>query len=147
MGSQSLSYHPAPRRPKLALPRGTCDAHVHVFGPQARFPFAPIRSFTPCEAPKQKLFALHALLGVERCVVVQSNAHGLDNSVTEDAIAARKGKYVGIALVPVSVSDAELRRLDAAGFRGARFHFMRHLGASTPIEDIVAFGERLVDLR
>jgi len=118
-----------------------------VFGPQARFPFAPIRSFTPCEAPKEKLFALHALLGVERCVVVQSNAHGLDNSVTEDAIAARKGKYVGIALVPVSVSDAELRRLDAAGFRGARFHFMRHLGASTPIEDIVAFGERLVDLR
>jgi hypothetical protein len=27
MGSQSLSYHPAPRRPKLALPRGACDAH------------------------------------------------------------------------------------------------------------------------
>jgi len=146
MGSQSLSYHPAPRRPKLALPRGTCDAHVHVFGPQARFPFAPTRSFTPCEAPKEKLFALHALLGVERCVVVQSNAHGLDNSVTEDAIAARKGKYVGIALVPVSVSDAELRRLDATGFRGARFHFMRHLGASTPIDEIVAFGNRLANL-
>jgi len=146
MGSQSLSHHPAPRRPKLALPRGTCDAHVHVFGPQARFPFAPTRSFTPCEAPKEKLFALHALLGVERCVVVQSNAHGLDNSVTEDAIAARKGKYVGIALVPVSVSDAELRRLDATGFRGARFHFMRHLGASTPIDEIVAFGSRLADL-
>ena len=144
--SPSLSYHPAPRRPKLALPPGACDAHVHVFGPQARFPFAPGRSFTPCEAPKEKLFALHALLGIERCVVVQSNAHGLDNSVTEDAIAARQGRYVGIALVPVTVGDAELRRLDAAGFRGARFHFMRHLGASTPIEDIIAFGTRLAGL-
>ena len=145
--STAFSYHPSPRRPKLKLPTGACDAHMHVFGPQSRFPFAPGRSFTPCEAPKEKLFALHEFLGIERGVVVQSNAHGLDNSVTEDVLAARKGKYLGIALVPVSVGDAELRRLDAAGFRGARFHFMRHLGASTPIEDIVAFGKRLVDLR
>ena len=146
MGSQLLSYHLAPRRPKFALPPNACDAHVHVFGPQSRFPFAPTRSFTPCEAPKEKLFALHALLGVERCVVVQSNAHGLDNSVTEDAIAARKGKYVGIALVPLTISDTELRRFDASGFRGARFHFMRHLGASTPIGDLIAFGKRLAAL-
>ena len=143
MSSAPLSYDAAPGRPKLALPRGACDAHVHVFGPQSRFPFAPGRSFTPCEAPKEKLFALHALLGIERCVVVQSNAHGCDNSVTEDAIAARKGAYVGIALLPLSVDDAELARLDAAGFCGARFHFMRHLGAATPIEDVIAFGDRL----
>jgi len=118
---------------------------VHVFGPQTRFPFAPGRSFTPCEAPKEKLFALHARLGIERCVVVQSNAHGFDNSVTEDVLATRKGAYVGIALVPPTVSDGDLRSLDEAGFRGARFHFMRHLGAPTPIEDVIAFGRRLAD--
>jgi 2-pyrone-4,6-dicarboxylate lactonase len=140
------SYHAEPRRPRLALPPGACDAHVHVFGPRARFPFAVGRTFTPCEAPKEALFALHALLGIERCVVVQSMAHGFDNSVTADAIAARRGAYVGIALVPLTVADAELRRLDAAGFRGARFHFMRHLGATTPIDDIIAFGERLADM-
>jgi len=143
VSSPPLSYLPSPSRPRLKLPPGACDAHVHVFGAQVRFPFAPGRSFTPCEAPKESLFALHALLGIERCVVVQSNAHGLDNSVTEDVLAARKGAYVGIALVPLTIDDAELRRLDAAGFRGARFHFMRHLGASTPIEDIIAFGGRL----
>ena len=36
----------------------------------------------------------------------------------------------------VGVADAELRRLDAAGFRGARFHFMGHLGAAGPIADV-----------
>ena len=146
MASASISYDSSPRRPRLKLPAGSCDAHVHVFGPQERFPFATERSFTPCEAPKEKLFALHALVGIERCVVVQSNAHGFDNSVTEDALAARNGAYVGIALVPMTITDAELRRLDRAGFRGARFHFMRHLGASTPIEDIIAFGARLADI-
>lgn len=146
MSSAPLSYHSSPSRPRLKLPHGACDAHVHVFGPEARFPFAPGRSFTPCEAPKEKLFALHTLLGIERCVVVQSNAHGLDNSVTEDVLAARKGTYVGIALVPLTIADAELRRLHSAGFRGARFHFMRHLGPSAPIEDIIAFGGRLADI-
>src|SRR6266480_931838 len=132
MPSPTLSYHPSPRKPRLVLPAGACDAHVHAFGPQERFPLAADRRFTPCDAPKEKLFALHARLGIERCVVVQSNAHGFDNSVTEDALAARNGAYVGIALVPVTISEPELRRLDAAGFRGARFHFMHHLGASEP---------------
>lgn len=140
-----ISFHPTPRAPSIALPPRACDAHVHVFGPVARFPFAADRSFTPCEAPKEQLFALHEHLGIERCVVVQSNAHGHDNTVSEDAIAARRGAYVGIALLPLDVADAELRRLDAAGFRGVRFHFMRHLGPSTPVEDILRFSARLAD--
>jgi len=140
------SFHPSPRKPSLALPAGACDAHVHVFGPADRFPFAPDRAYTPFPAPKEQLFALHRHLGIERCVVVQSNAHGYDNSVTEDAIAAKRGAYVGVALVPLDVDDAELARLDRAGFRAARFHFMSHLGAATPIRDVIAFGSRLANL-
>ena len=140
------SWLAAPRVPELALPQGACDAHVHVFGPTSRFPFAPERRFTPSEAPKEALFALHARMGITRCVVVQSGAHGYDNSVTEDAIAAKQGAYVGIALVRLDVPDAELRRLDSAGFRGARFHFIGHLAQAGSIEDVVAFGKRLADL-
>jgi 2-pyrone-4,6-dicarboxylate lactonase len=136
----------APSRPRLHLPPGTCDAHVHVFGPVARFPFAAGRSFTPPEAPQERLGAMHAALGVERCVVVQSNAHGFDNSVTEDALRARPGARAGIALLPFDVAAAELRRLDAAGFRGVRFHFTRHLGAATPIDEMLRFAGRLVDI-
>lgn len=140
------SYHPSPRRPTLRLPPGACDAHCHVFGPAARFPFAADRPFTPADAPKQRLFALHALLGAERCVVVQSTCHGLDNAVVADAIAARGGAYCGIALAPLSVADAALRRLHAQGFRGLRFNFMEHLGAASPIEDVVRLSARLAPL-
>ncbi len=139
------SFHPSPSAPELKLPRGACDTHCHVFGPASRYPFAAERTFTPADAPRERLFALHALLGIERCVIVQSGCHGFDNRVTEDAIAARQGNYRGIALLPTTVADAEIRRLDAAGFRGVRFNYMSHLGAAAPIDDVLALGRRLVD--
>jgi 2-pyrone-4,6-dicarboxylate lactonase len=136
----------APSKPKLKLPPGACDAHVHVFGPRARFPFAEGRSFTPSDAPKERLFALHKFLGIERCVIVHTAAHGHDLSVTADAIAAKEGRYLGVGLMPVTMTDAALKRLDSLGFRGARFHYMRHLGKGTPIDDVIAFGQRLADI-
>lgn len=140
------SFHPSPRKPALRLPAGACDTHVHVFGPQRVYPFAADRPFTPADAPKQKLFALHAMLGIERCVIVQSACHGFDNAVVADAIAAKGGAYCGVALAPATVDDAALRRLDARGFRGVRFNFMQHLGAGTPIADVIALSARLAPL-
>src|SRR5688572_31122488 len=80
-------------KPRLELPRGACDTHFHVFGPQARFAFASNRAYTPADAPKERLFALHEELGIDRGVVVQSAAHGFDNSAAADLIAARRSDY------------------------------------------------------
>ena len=115
---------------------------MHVFGPGTQFPYAAGRSFTPADAGKHTLFALHRHLGVSRCVIVQSACHGLDNSAVQDAIAAGGGNYLGVALVAADVSDGELARLADAGFRGVRFNFMRHL-AGARIEDVLALTPRL----
>lgn len=136
----------SPSRPKLKLPPGACDAHVHVFGPRKRFPFADGRNYTPSDATKEMLFALHERLGIEHCVIVQPNCHGRDNSVTVDAIATTGQSYRGIALVPTDVSDAELMRLDAAGLRGARFHYMEHLSKGAPIDEVIVFAKRLANI-
>ena len=123
----------------VKLPAGACNAHCHVFGPRERFPYAPDAAYVPQQdAPKEALFALNDRLGLQRCVVVQSACHGFDNRATEDAVAARPDDYRGIALLPTDVDDAELRRLDARGFRGVRFNFMGHLGQHTPVADILA---------
>jgi 2-pyrone-4,6-dicarboxylate lactonase len=135
-----------PSKPKLKLPPLACDAHVHVFGPRAQFPFAEGRAFTPSDAPKEKLFALHEMLGIERCVIVHTAAHGYDLSATADAIAARNGSYLGVGLMPTTITDAALRRLDALGFRGARFHYMPHLPPTAAIDDVIAFGGRLANI-
>lgn len=136
------TYTDTPSKPTLSLPAGACDAHVHVFGPADRFPYAAERSFTPADAGKESLFALHRHLGISRCVIVQSACHGFDNSAVADAIAAGQGNYLGVALAPVDVSDSALAGLAAQGFRAVRFNFMRHL-AGAPVEDVLALTPRL----
>lgn len=140
------SFHPDPSRPRLVLPKGACDAHCHVFGPASRFPFAAGRTFTPSDAPKEALFAMHARMGIETCVIVQSGCHGTNNSVVADALAAKGGRYRGVALLRLDVSDDELRRLDRQGFRGVRFNFMTHLHQEATIVEAIAFAGRLAGL-
>jgi 2-pyrone-4,6-dicarboxylate lactonase len=128
------------------LPPGSWDTHCHVLGPKHRFPFASTTTIDPADAPKERLFALHALLGIERCVIVQSAVHALDNRVVEDALAAKGGSYLGIALLPPTVEPAELRRLERLGFRGVRYNFMRHLHQSATLPDVMALAPRLADI-
>ena len=94
---------------RRALPRGACNAHVHVFGPRERFPYAAGAPFVPdADAPKEALFALNDRLGLERCVVVQSTCHGQDNRAAEDAVAARPDSYRAVALLPTDVVASTL---------------------------------------
>jgi 2-pyrone-4,6-dicarboxylate lactonase len=146
MAEPKPSFNPRPSKPRLALPRGACDSHFHVFGPASKFPFGEGRAYTPADAPKEALFALHKHLGIERGVVVQSAAHAFDNSASADLIAAKPKNYVGVALLRVSVSIDELQELNRQGFRGVRFHYMEHPGGGASIEEVIVFAGRLADL-
>jgi len=146
MSEPKPSFLPHPGKPKLRLPAGACDVHFHVFGPAARFPFAGERTYTPADAPKEALFALHRHLGIERGVVVQSAAHGFDNSAAADLIATKPDSYRGVALIAVNTDKNELQRLHALGFRGVRFNYMKHLGEGTPIEEVIRFAAKIADI-
>jgi predicted TIM-barrel fold metal-dependent hydrolase len=131
---------PDPIKPALVLPPGACDAHCHVFGPAARFPYSDDRSYTPPDAPVESLRRLHARLGISRAVIVHASCHGTDMDVTLDAIAESGGAYRGVACVEDGVTDLELQRLHEGGIRGIRFNFVKHLGG---VPDLAVF-HRLV---
>ncbi|HWX68364.1 MAG TPA: amidohydrolase family protein [Steroidobacteraceae bacterium] len=141
-----LPFHPAPRRPRFAAPRGAVDAHCHVFGPGAQFPYAPERRYTPCDAPHSKLFGLRDFLGFERNVLVQATCHGADNRALVDALRAAEGRARGVATVAAGTTDGELVALDAAGVRGVRFNFVRRLVDTTPREVLLQIAQRLAPL-
>lgn len=141
-----LPFHPNPSRPRFVPPAGAVDAHCHVFGPGAVFPFAPERKYTPCDAPKEKLWALRDFLGFERNVIVQATCHGADNRAVVDALQASGGRARGVVTVRESITDAELRSLDAAGVRGVRFNFVRRLVDTTPRDVLERIARRIAPL-
>jgi predicted TIM-barrel fold metal-dependent hydrolase len=102
------------------LPPGTVDCHNHIMGPQAKYPYAPDRTYTPPEATVADLKALRAAIGTARNVLVTPSVYGTDNSCLVDALTELNGSARGIAVLPLNVSDGELRRLDNAGVKGVR---------------------------
>ena len=141
-----LAPDPNPVKPRYVPPPGACDAHCHVFGPGSRFPYAPNRSYTPPDAPKEKLAALHRHLGLSRAVLVQASCHGTDNSAMLDAIAASNDAWRGVAMVGPDVTDNELAKLHAGGVRGARFNFVAHLGGAPNPAVVAAIAARIEPL-
>jgi 2-pyrone-4,6-dicarboxylate lactonase len=141
-----LPPDPNPVKPQHLLPPGACDAHCHVFGPAAVFPYADDRSYTPPDAPVAKLRELHARLGVSRAVIVHASCHGTDNTVTLDAIASSNGAYRGVANVEASISDSALADLHAGGIRGIRYNFVKHLGGVPDLAVIDTMVRRIAPL-
>lgn len=141
-----LDFHPAPSIPAFQPPPGAVDAHCHVFGPGDVFPYAPQRKYTPCDAGKAQLFALRDRLGFERNVIVQATCHGSDNRALLDALESAGDRARGVVTLAPDVTDAELRRMHAAGVRGARFNFVRRLVDFTPKEELQRMAERIAPL-
>lgn len=139
-------FHPNPSRPRFVVPPAAVDAHCHVFGPAATFPFAPERKYTPSDAPKEGLFALRDHLGFARNVIVQATCHGRDNRALVDALRAAEGRARGVAVAGSEASAEELRMLHDAGVRGVRFNFLKRLVDFTSREELDAVARKVADL-
>ena len=119
---------PDTRKPKFVPPPLACDAHCHIFGPAAKFPYDPKASYHPPDSPFEGLQALHRKLGIERAVIVHASCHGPDMRATLDGIARSNGAYRGTAIIDESYGDREFQRMHDGGIRGVRFNFVKHLG-------------------
>lgn len=113
----------APRQP---TPQGAWDTAVHVYGPEADYPFASSpKAFLPdTSADVAAVLRMHATLGIDQGVIVQASSYMSDHRVLVDALHVAGPNYVGIGLVFPDTSDAELEKLKEAGLVGARFNMV-----------------------
>ena len=146
MDADYLPFHANPKKPGFVPPAGAVDAHCHVFGPAARFPFAAERKYTPSDAPKEALFRLRDFLGFARSVIVQASCHGRDNAALLDALAAAGERARGVAVVAPDIGDDALARMNEAGVRAVRFNFIRRLVDATPHAALLAVAGRVARL-
>lgn len=140
------SWTLAPSKPRFTPPPGAVDAHCHVFGPQAQFPFSPKAKYLPQDAGPEALFALRERLGFARNVIVQASCHGTDNAATLNGIAVSGGTCRGVAVVDPAISDEELDALHAGGIRGVRFNFLKRLVDDAPKDKFLEVAQRIARL-
>ena len=144
--TRTKTWVDAPSQPRFVPPPGAVDAHVHVFGPEAEFPFSPKAKYHPEDATPEMLFALRDRLGFSRNVIVQASCHGTDNRATLNGIAKSGGRARGVAVVDPDVTDAELRALDEGGIRGVRFNFLKRLVDNAPKDKFLEIARRIAPL-
>ncbi|MCB0647778.1 MAG: amidohydrolase family protein [Saprospiraceae bacterium] len=126
---------PNPKLPGLSLPEMACDAHCHVFGPKAEFPYHENSTYEPPDAGKMTLKALHDFLGFSRAVIVQASCHGPDNRAMLDAIKWRGDQFWrGVCIANKSFTEKDFEALHEGGVRGVRFNFVKHLGGAPDLE-------------
>jgi len=104
-------------KPKIAVPAGACDTHMHFY--DEKIPAAP-GTFLPGTFTVDDYRALQKQLGLERVVVVQANAYADNNTVAVAALRQLGASARGVAVVRPSVPDAEIERLTNAGMRAVR---------------------------
>jgi predicted TIM-barrel fold metal-dependent hydrolase len=103
-------------------PPNACDCHVHVVGPKSRYPLAPLRRYTPMDAPVEELRAMLARLGLDRVVIVQPSIYGTNNTCALAALDALGEAARGVAVVADDIAPAELDELHKHGVRGLRLN-------------------------
>jgi predicted TIM-barrel fold metal-dependent hydrolase len=118
------------------------DTHFHII--DQRFPLTPNQGYLPPEFDWKTYRGAAVKLGVAGGAIVSGSFQAFDQTYLLDALNKLGPCYVGVAQLPASVSDDELKRLDAAGVRAVRFNVRR--GGSAGIQDLASMAQRVYDL-
>ena len=111
--------------PAFAAPAHACDAHFHIFGPVEKYPHVTTDlRYAPPHAPLDAYMRIARRLGIERFVLVQPSAYGLDNSCLLDAMAAvaSERRRAIVQFDETKMDDGKLQAWHALGVCGARIN-------------------------
>jgi predicted TIM-barrel fold metal-dependent hydrolase len=136
---QAVLNSPGIASPALKAPAHAADCHIHIY--DARF-----QSSGPAlaNATVQDYRLLQKRIGVTRVVIVTPRNYVTDNSVTLDAIQQLGvANARGVAVIRPTVTDAELKNLDAGGIRGIRFTVANPQTAVVSIDMIEPLAQRI----
>jgi predicted TIM-barrel fold metal-dependent hydrolase len=141
--SVQVPWSAGTERPSLQAPPGATDCHHHIY--DARFQPDPKAVLKPAPATVADYRLFQKRIGTSRNVVVQPSTYGVDNRCLLDSLRQFGTKNTrGIAVVNTSVSDAELKELNAAGVRGIRFNLQQ--AGATSLDMLAALAKRITPL-
>ena len=118
------------------------DCHFHII--DKNFPVVPNQGFMPDAFTAEDY--LKRVQAVDLCggAVVSGSFQELDQSYLYHALKVLGPTFVGVTQVPQTISDDELKKLDAAGVRAVRFNVKR--GGSEDVRHLEQFARRVHQL-
>jgi len=128
---------------KLKAPANATDCHHHIYS--ARYKVDPNSSLRPGDASVADYRLLQKRIGTSRNVIVQPSTYGVYNDGLIEALGECGPSARGVAVINASVTDDELKRLDAARVRGVRFNLATPGGATT-IEMLEPVAKRIAPM-
>lgn len=134
-----------PRKPRISLPKGSIDCHVHVFA--RGYELNPARGYNPPDSTVADLRHLHRTLGVDRVVFTQPSIYGVDNSAILDGMAALNSETPnrarGVIACTSAITDKEMEALDKKGVRGIRLNSDNKGGMPIALTEIPGLAARM----
>jgi D-galactarolactone isomerase len=130
---------PHTRTPKLEVPSGACDTHMHIYN--SAYPASSKAWLFPPDFSVDDYRKVQVRLGLQRTIIVQPVTYGFDNRCTLDSAALFGGNARAVVTVPTVITDSELEQLWQRGARGLRYHQMR--GSVTEWADVPIMAERI----
>ncbi len=150
MDPDYLPFCATPSKPRFVPPPGAVDAHCHVFGPASKFPYAPERKYTPCDAPEgDAVRTARDFLGFSR------NRHRPGDlprprqpAPWPTPMRTSGGRARGVASVgPRTSRMRSSRSCMMRACAAVRFNFVKRLVDFTPREALNAIAERIAPAR
>jgi predicted TIM-barrel fold metal-dependent hydrolase len=119
-----MRFTAADPKPKATVsfevPRGACDAHVHVIGEPHQFPFSPHRGYTPAPATADELLEVLRFLNLDRVVIVTPTIYDTNSATLAAIKQLGRERARGIALIEKRTSSQTLDSMTETGIAGLR---------------------------
>jgi predicted TIM-barrel fold metal-dependent hydrolase len=128
---------------KTKVPPNATDCHHHIYS--SRFKVDPNSTLRPGDASVADYRLLQKRIGTSRNVIVQPSTYGVFNDGLIEALTECGPTARGVAVVNASVTDDELKRLDAARVRGVRFNLATP-GGATSMEMVEPVARRIAPM-
>ena len=127
---------------KTKAPPNATDCHHHIYS--SHFKVDPNSRLRPGDASVADYRLLQKRIGTSRNVIVQPSTYGVFNDGLVEALGECGPTARGVAVVNSGVTDAELKRLDAARVRGIRFNLAT--GGATTVEMLEPLAKRIAPM-
>jgi predicted TIM-barrel fold metal-dependent hydrolase len=128
---------------KTKAPPNATDCHHHIYS--SHFKVDPNSTLRPGDALVADYRLLQKRIGTSRNVIVQPSTYGVFNDGLIEALGECGPSARGVAVVNTSVTDDELKRLDAARVRGIRFNLATP-GGATSMEMLEPVAKRIAPM-